>query len=77
MGPIVGIVALVCNFSGIVLLVRYGLPYRLLALGTQFLTKMSEKDLSDDDRRKMLGFLGLVLLGLGTGVQIVSIALGV
>lgn len=72
---LVSIVALVCNFIGILLLVRQGVPHRLLAdsLVREHDTADASPSGNDSDRRKMLSFAGLVLFALGTAMQLASI----
>ena len=76
MGPNIAIVlGYALNAVGVVLMVRYGLPYSLPILG--LLRKvLTEKESDEDDKRHMLGAIGLVLLVLGTLLQIVSVILG-
>jgi hypothetical protein len=69
------IVALVCNFAGVLLLVRQGVPYRLLADSVALAHDPGERVLCGNDRRKMLSFVGVVLFALGTSLQLASIVL--
>jgi hypothetical protein len=69
---IVTIVGYALNAIGVVLMVRYGLPYSLPILG--LLRKaLTEKEATEEDKRHMLGAVGFVLLVLGTLLQIVSV----
>jgi hypothetical protein len=62
------------NAVGTILMVRYGLPYALPILG--LLRKaLTEREATQDDQRQMLGAVGVVLLVLGTMLQIVSVLL--
>ena len=62
------------NAIGTILMVRYGLPYSLPILG--LLRKaLTEKEATEEDRRHMKGAIGIVLLILGTLLQIVSVVL--
>jgi hypothetical protein len=71
MGTMAG---LALNAVGTILMVRYGLPYSLPILG--LLRKaLTEKEVSEDERRHMMGAVGFVLLVLGTMLQIVSVVL--
>lgn len=73
MGPTVVIIAgYALNAVGTIVMVRYGLPYSLPILG--LLRKaLTEKEATQEDRRHMLGALGIVLLVFGTLLQIVSV----
>ncbi|MEP7241873.1 MAG: hypothetical protein ABI697_13390 [Devosia sp.] len=75
MGPaVVTIGGYALNAIGVVLMVRYGLPYSLPILG--LLRKaLTEKEATEEDKRHLLGALGFVLLALGTLLQIVSVVL--
>ena len=72
MGPTIAIIlGYALNAIGIVLMVRYGLPYSLPILGL-LRRALTEKEATQEDRRHMLGAIGFVLLILGTLLQIVS-----
>ena len=75
MGPTIAIVlGYALNAVGTILMVRYGLPHQLPVLGL-ISRALSEKEANEDDRRHMTGAIGLVLLLLGTLLQIVSVVL--
>lgn len=75
MGPTIAIVlGYAFNAIGTVLMVRYGLPYSLPILGL-LRRALTDKEADEDDKRHMLGAVGLVLLVLGTLLQIISIVL--
>jgi hypothetical protein len=75
LGPTIATVAgYALNAIGVILMVRYGLPYSLPILGL-IRKALTEKEASQEDRRHMTGAIGLVLLVLGTLLQIVSIVL--
>ena len=76
MVSVIGIVALVCNFTGVLLLVRQGVPHGLLADSLALAHNPSDGVLCGGDRRKMLSFTGMVLFALGTALQIAPIVLG-
>ena len=76
MVSVIGIVALVCNFTGVLLLVRQGVPHGLLADSLALAHDPGERVRCGDDRRKMLSFTGMVLFALGTALQMASIVLG-
>lgn len=71
----VEIIALTCNFAGLLLLVRQGVPHKLLADSVALAHDPRERFLCGSDRRKMLSFVGMVLFALGTALQITSIVL--
>ena len=62
------------NAVGTILMVRYGLPYSLPILGLLH-KALTEREATQEDRRHMLGAVGIVLLILGTLLQIVSVVL--
>ena len=68
------IVGLVCVMVGVLLLFRYGMPYRVRRGGASFLI-LNDTDKADLKQEKLydaLGLLGLVLVILGTVCQIVA-----
>lgn len=75
MVSLVEIAALACNFTGVLLLVRQGVPHRLLADNVALAHDPSERALCGNDRQKMLSFVGMVLFALGTTLQMASIVL--
>jgi len=72
---LIGIAALVCNFTGVLLLVRQGVPHGLLADSVALARNPLDRALCGNDRRKMLSFVGMVLFALGTALQMASIVL--
>ena len=75
LGPTIAIVCgHVPNATGVVLMVRYGLPYSLPLLGL-IRKALTEKESDEDDKRHMMGALGLILLVFGTAIQIISVVL--
>ena len=75
MVSLVEIAALACNFTGILLLVRQGVPHRLLADSVTLTHDPDEQALGGNDRRRMLSLVGMVLFALGTALQMTSIVL--
>ena len=71
MRSIIGSLAIVLNFVGVVLMVRYGLPNNLPLLGKADV-EVREADLVERDRRSLLGVLGLVLFALGSAIFIIT-----
>jgi hypothetical protein len=75
MGPTFAlIVGYALNAIGTVLMVRYGFPYSLPLLGL-IRKAFTEKEADEDDKRHMIGALGLILLVFGTALLIISAAL--
>ncbi len=70
---VINTIGLILNLAGVILLFRYGMPYRIRTNGktakTLKLADADEKILSEKryDRR---GRFGLILIVLGTGCQI-------
>ena len=71
MRSIIGSLAIVQNFVGVVLMVRYGLPNNLPLLGKADV-EVREADLVERDRRSLLGVLGLVPFALGSAIFIIT-----
>ena len=71
-------IATICGYAlsaiGTILMVRYGLPYSLPILGL-IRKALTEREATEEDQRHMIGAIGLVLLVLGTLLQIVSMVL--
>ena len=75
MGPTLAIVlGYALSAVGTILMVRYGLPYSLPILGL-IRKALTEKEADEDDKRHMMGAVGLILLLLGTLLQIISVVL--
>lgn len=67
------ILGLIINAAGVVLLFRYGMPFRIAAEGQFIITETRpQTDVDADDRYRRLGYLGLALIIVGTGAQIAS-----
>lgn len=68
------ILGLLANAAGVVILFRYGMPYRVaLDEGEIIITENVAPDQRAlDGRYRKLGYLGLALILLGTGLQIWS-----
>ena len=67
-------VGLVFNLVGVLLLFRYGMPYRTRTGGSGFLM-VEQKDsaaISLEEQHDFLGYVGLCLIILGTVLQIVA-----
>ncbi|MEO7224097.1 MAG: hypothetical protein ABIY37_16650 [Devosia sp.] len=71
MGALIGIFAIICNFVGVVLMVRYGLPNSLPLLGRSA-ASLTETDMVERDRRGLYGVIGLVLFASGSALQIMA-----
>jgi len=68
------VTGLVMNLAGVILLFRYGMPYRVRSEGlSYYVTETADKDkLAAERRYDLLGKLGLVLIVLGTLAQITA-----
>ena len=68
---------LLANLSGVLLLFRYGMPYRVSTGGSSIYVSSSTDphELAMEQRYKRLGLLGLVLIVLGTIAQIAAVFL--
>ena len=75
MVPIISILALACDFAGLLLLVRQGVPHRLLSNSVALEHNRADRLLCGNDRQRMLSFAGMVLFALGTALQMASIVL--
>ena len=73
--PIISILALACDFAGLLLLVRQGVPHRLLSNSVALEHNRADRLLCGNDRQRMLSFAGMVLFALGTALQMASIVL--
>ena len=72
------IVGLVANLIGVILLFRYGMPYRVRTGGEEpyVASGPPKQDVIAAERRyDLLGWLGLILIVLGTAAQMVAIIL--
>jgi hypothetical protein len=65
---------LVLSLIGVVLLFRFGMPYRVSQLneGSTFSDPPTQKDLMLNRRHRLWGWVGLVLVFAGTAAQIVA-----
>ncbi len=65
---------LAANLIGVILLFRYGMPYRVPTGGSSIYVSSSvdPHQLAEERRYKRLGILGLVLIVVGTAAQIVA-----
>ena len=72
----IAIIGIASSATGIILMLRYGIPATLPRLG-EVAKALSDKDTAEDERRKALGFVGIVVFGVGTFLQIISVARGV
>ena len=70
-------VGLVLSLIGVLLLFRYGMPYRVRTGGSPMYVSSSDpREAMLERRYAMVGFLGLFLVVLGTICQIVGAVLG-
>lgn len=68
------IAGLILVLVGVLLLFRYGMPYRVRTGGDQFII-LEQKDQSDIETEKLygaLGWIGLALVILGTACQVAA-----
>jgi hypothetical protein len=74
MTPALNAFGLLANLSGVLLLFRYGMPYRVSTGGSSILVSdtTDPHEIAMDQRYKRLGLLGLALIVLGTIAQIVA-----
>ena len=66
------LVGLAINLAGVILLFRYGMPYRIQTKGKSYLL-LNEPDMGavrEEARFRALGLLGLVMVVIGTGIVI-------
>ena len=75
MANCVAIAGLLINLAGVVLLVRYGMPYRVETGGLEFIVTetVNQDEIRLEKLHKKLGFLGLLLIGSGTGLQVLAL----
>lgn len=71
----VAVAGLIANAVGIFLMLRYRLPDNLPRLGV-ILQALTTRDTAEDERRKAIGMIGLVLLVVGTLLQIIAVLAG-
>ncbi len=74
----VNIVGLLFNLIGVLLLFRYGMPYRVQTGGDTLILKSDRKDQPTvrlEKRYRRIGWLGLVFIVIGTGFQIYASAM--
>jgi len=68
------IIGLVSNLFGVVLLFRYGMPYRVRRGGASYFRR--EQDDEDEKRAEArydaFGWVGIALIVLGTGFQVAA-----
>jgi hypothetical protein len=75
---VLNVFGLVANLSGVILLFRYGMPYRVRTGGETFYIasgSANEDQIAAERRYDRLGWLGLILIVLGTAAQIAAIFL--
>jgi hypothetical protein len=75
---VVNIGGLVANLAGVLLLFRYGMPFRVRSEGlTYFIANgpPDQREIKEDRRHTILGMLGLILIILGTAAQIAAVFL--
>lgn len=67
------IIGLLLSLAGVILLFRYGMPYRLRARGGEIITtRPTEENQRAESQANVLGNTGLAFIVIGTGCQIVA-----
>lgn len=71
---ILNLIGLVCNLTGVVLLFIFGMPFHVPTEGKTFVivSQRDEADIAKEARFKMFGGLGLGLIIVGTGFQLLA-----
>ena len=66
------VVGLMLVFVGVIILFRYGMPYRLRRGGASYILreKVDKDDLKQEKFYDFLGWIGLILISAGTLAQI-------
>jgi hypothetical protein len=75
---LLNVFGLVANLTGVILLFRYGMPYRVRTGGETFYIasgSANEDQIAAERRYDRLGWLGLIFIVLGTAAQIAAIFL--
>jgi hypothetical protein len=67
----VSLVGLLSNSVGVFLMLRYGLPDNLPQIGRAIFV-LTDRQAAEDQRRRSIGVLGLVLFILGTTLQAIA-----
>jgi hypothetical protein len=72
------IAGLVMNLIGVILLFRYGMPFRVRTEGAsyQLREEVDQTAIAAERRYGVLGWVGLVLIVIGTGAQIAASLIG-
>jgi hypothetical protein len=76
MAKTLSIIGLVATLAGVLLLFRYGMPFRVHSPeGEYIITEQADPaELRLDARYKCRGYFGLALVVIGTGFQIAGVA---
>jgi hypothetical protein len=74
MSPTLNVVGLLMNLAGVILLFRYGMPYRVRTGGNElrFTGATDQETVKAEQLYARLGVIGLVLIVLGTAAQVVA-----
>ncbi|TPJ85515.1 hypothetical protein FJ434_16450 [Mesorhizobium sp. B2-5-13] len=74
MMAIFNIAGSVCSLAGVIVLFRYGMPYKVRTGGTTniIIEQIDEEEVALERRYDKYGLGGLILIVLGTGLQIAA-----
>jgi hypothetical protein len=74
---LLALVGIALNLVGVLLLFRYGMPFRVERKGASYwLLEETDYDVIKIERRyKILGYIGVVLIVLGSALQAIAVAL--
>jgi hypothetical protein len=71
----IAVAGILFNAIGVLMLLRYGLPFPLPRLGI-VLKALTSTEVREEERRHALGFIGLVAFVVGILLQLVSVTSG-
>jgi hypothetical protein len=74
---IINIVGLLANLVGVILLFRYGMPFRIRTGGSSVYVSSSvdPKEVRAEGWAEVLGWIGLIVIVLGTAAQVGAVFL--
>jgi hypothetical protein len=70
----INIAGLVLNLVGVIILFRWGMPFRVRSGGVTYriTNQIDAKEVATERRYKIIGYFGLALLIMGTVLQIAA-----